>query len=104
MAAHLLSQPLLAEPLAALPRSLPCSRPTPQLATIGFAGAARSDRHGSWSARRRRDPAIRATAMEEDYERPEEDVADDYYSVLGVVSIRRNHCKFSNHLSLYGNN
>ncbi|CAN6346087.1 unnamed protein product [Urochloa humidicola] len=77
------SPPLLAEPLAALPRSFPCSRPTRQLATVGFAGAVRSDRQGSWSTRRSRDLRIHATA-EADYERPEEDVAEDYY-VLGVM-------------------
>ncbi|CAL4894551.1 unnamed protein product [Urochloa decumbens] len=86
MAPPLLSPPLLAEPLAALPRSFPCSRPTRQLAAVGFAGAVRSDRQrqGSWSTRRRGDLRIRATA-EADYERPEEDVAEDYYSVLGVM-------------------
>ncbi|XP_066362392.1 chaperone protein dnaJ C76, chloroplastic-like isoform X2 [Miscanthus floridulus] len=84
MAPPLLSPPLLADALATLPRSFPCSRPTRQLPTVGFAGAVRGDRQGSWSARRR-DLRICATATEADYEREEEDVADDYYSVLGVM-------------------
>ena len=86
MAPPLLSPPLLADALAKLPRSFPCSRPTRQLPTVGFAGAVRNDRQRSWSARRR-DLRICATATEADREREEEDVADDYYSVLGVVNI-----------------
>ncbi|CAD6271493.1 unnamed protein product [Miscanthus lutarioriparius] len=84
MAPPLLSPPLLADALATLSRSFPCSRPTRQLPTVGFAGAVRGDRQGSWSARRR-DLMICATATEADHEREEEDVADDYYSVLGVM-------------------
>ncbi|XP_066366713.1 chaperone protein dnaJ C76, chloroplastic-like [Miscanthus floridulus] len=84
MAPPLLSPPVLADALATLPRSFPCSRPTRQLPTVGFAGAVRNDRQRSWSARRR-DLRICATATEADHEREEEDVADDYYSVLGVM-------------------
>nr|CAB3464639.1 unnamed protein product [Digitaria exilis] len=85
MASPLLSPSLLPDLLATLPRSFPCSRPTRQVATVGFAGAVRSDRQGSWSSRRRGNHRICATAAEADYERKEEDVADDYYSVLGVM-------------------
>ncbi|PVH62091.1 hypothetical protein PAHAL_3G204100 [Panicum hallii] len=85
MAPPLLSPPLLPDSFATLPRSFRCSRPTRQLATVGFAGAVRSERQGSWSARRRGNLRIRATATEADYERPEEDVAEDFYSVLGVM-------------------
>lgn len=84
MAPPLLSPPVLADALATLPRSFPCSRPTRQPPTVRFAGAVRSDRQGSWSARRR-DLRICATATEADHQREEEDVADDYYSVLGVM-------------------
>ena len=101
MAPPLLSPPVLADALATLPRSFPCSRPTRQLPTVGFAGAVRGDRQGSWSARRR-DLRICATATEADYEREEEDVADDYYSVLGVVSILWNiGLPFSNYFTLF---
>ncbi|OEL28034.1 hypothetical protein BAE44_0010947 [Dichanthelium oligosanthes] len=85
MAPPLHSPPLLADSLATLPRSFPFSRPMRQLATVGFAGAVRSDRQERWSARRRGDLRICATAAEAGYERPEQDVADDYYSVLGVM-------------------
>lgn len=85
MAPPLLSPPLLADALATLPRSFLCSRPTRQLPTVGLAGAVRRDR-GSWSARRR-DLRVFVTSTEADREREEEDVADDYYSVLGVVSV-----------------
>lgn len=84
MAPPILSPPLLTDALATLPRSFPCSRPTRQLPTVGFARAVRSDRQRSWRARRR-DLRICATATEADHERSEEDVADDYYSVLGVM-------------------
>lgn len=83
MAPPLLSPPLLADALATLPRSFLCSRPTRQLPTVGLAGAVRGDR-GSWSARRR-DLRVFVTSTEADREREEEDVADDYYSVLGVM-------------------
>jgi hypothetical protein len=83
MAPPLLSPPVLADALATPPRSFPCSLPTRRLPTVGFAGAVRSDLQQSWSARRR-DLRVCATATEADHER-EEDVADDYYSVLGVV-------------------
>ncbi|WVZ90371.1 hypothetical protein U9M48_036678 [Paspalum notatum var. saurae] len=84
MAPPLLSPPLLADSLATPSWTFPCSRPTRPLATAGFAGAVRSNRHGSWVARRR-DLRTCVTAAEADYERSEEDVADDYYSVLGVM-------------------
>ncbi|KAG0518924.1 hypothetical protein BDA96_09G219200 [Sorghum bicolor] len=84
MAPPLLSPPVLADALATLPRSFPCSLPTRRLPTVGFAGAVRSDRQQSWSARRR-GLRVCATATEADHEREEEDVADDYYSVLGVM-------------------
>jgi hypothetical protein len=45
---------------------------------------------------RRRDPRVFATSTEADRERSEEDVADDYYSVLGVVS----GLPFSNYFTL----
>uniref|UniRef100_A0A804UC65 DNAJ heat shock N-terminal domain-containing protein n=1 Tax=Zea mays TaxID=4577 RepID=A0A804UC65_MAIZE len=83
MAPPLLSPPLLADALATPPRSFLCSRPTRQLPTVGLAGAVRGDR-GRWSVRRR-DPRVFATSTEADRERSEEDVADDYYSVLGVM-------------------
>ncbi|EES19857.1 uncharacterized protein LOC8084439 [Sorghum bicolor] len=83
MAPPLLSPPVLADALATPPRSFPCSLPTRRLPTVGFAGAVRSDLQQSWSARRR-DLRVCATATEADHER-EEDVADDYYSVLGVM-------------------
>ncbi|XP_062231961.1 chaperone protein dnaJ C76, chloroplastic-like [Phragmites australis] len=85
MASPLLSPPLLADWLATPLRSFPCSHPTRPLATAGFAGAVRSNQHRSWSARGRRDLRISSTAAEAEYGRPEEDVADDYYSVLGVM-------------------
>ncbi|KAJ1263764.1 hypothetical protein BS78_09G211700 [Paspalum vaginatum] len=85
MAPPLPSPPLIADSLATLPRTFPCSRPARPLAAAGFAGATRSNRHGSWSARGRRDLRICVTAAEQDCERSEEDVADDYYSVLGVM-------------------
>jgi hypothetical protein len=102
MAPPLLSPPLLPDSFATLPRSFRCSRPTRQLATVGFAGAVRSERQGSWSARRRGNLRIRATATEADYERPEEDVAEDFYSVLGVVCIFPNlGLPFSNYFGLF---
>ncbi|KAL6851741.1 hypothetical protein ACP4OV_020305 [Aristida adscensionis] len=85
MAPSLRSPPLLANSLAATPRSFPASRRTRPVATAGFAGAVGRNCRRSWTVRGRRRLGICASVAEAEYGSPEEDVADDYYSVLGVM-------------------
>ncbi|XP_048546780.1 chaperone protein dnaJ C76, chloroplastic-like isoform X1 [Triticum urartu] len=67
-----------------VPSSRWCRRARP-LASAGLGGAARRDRRRSRSTRGRRGMRIRAYTAEAEHGRWEEDVADDFYSVLGVM-------------------
>jgi hypothetical protein len=87
MARPILSPPLISASISTLRTVSPvssfrwCRRARP-LASSGFA----SDRRRSWSIRGRRGLRICAYTAEAEQGRSEEDVADDFYSVLGVVS------------------
>ncbi|KAL6618891.1 hypothetical protein ACP70R_034030 [Stipagrostis hirtigluma subsp. patula] len=85
MARSLLSPPLLADSLATPRWSSPSSRRMRPLATAGFAGFVGSSRRGTWATRRRSGLRTRASVAEAEYGGPEGGVADDYYSVLGVM-------------------
>jgi hypothetical protein len=86
MAPALRSPSLLVGSLATPLRWIPCSRRTRPLSAGGFASAALSDRRRRGSARPRSDFRICASVAEAEDGTLGEDVADDYYSLLGVVS------------------
>ncbi|TVU20496.1 hypothetical protein EJB05_36707 [Eragrostis curvula] len=85
MAPTLRAPPLIAGSLATPLRRFPCSRRTRSPATGGFPCAALSDPRRRWSEQARRGFRICASVAEAENGTPEEDVADDYYSVLGVM-------------------
>ncbi|KAG8086170.1 hypothetical protein GUJ93_ZPchr0010g8569 [Zizania palustris] len=86
--APLPSPSLLAGSLAtvrAASPSIPCSRRNRSFGSDRFAGAGRGDQRRSRSTGVRRDLRIYAYAAEAEHESTEGDVADDFYSVLGVM-------------------
>lgn len=85
MAPSLLSPPLVAGSLATLRVFSPPATCSRRAQPAGFVRIGRRDPQWSRSRRGRRGLRIRASTAEAEYGTSEEDVADDFYSVLGVM-------------------